>query len=531
VGNPLHYSENSLSNPDFKVYVEIIRRRKMLIILPLVGFTLAAASFAHRLPNVYRAETVILVDPQQVPDKYVPTTVTANVADRLTTLQEQVLSPTRLKTLVESQHLYPDPSGKRSEEQVIKSVQKAIALDVVNPGGPKMGAFKINYTAVDRALVAPMANLLAQMFIAYNQDARVEETEQTRDFIQSQLDDTKRQLDEKELQLGNIKAHNVLDLPESKPFHLEALANLRGEIQAIQDKISQDKREESILESVLASGTAPAPTIDVESDPGNSTGSPYEAEISKLESKVAELRTHYGPAYPEVKKTQNELDRLKARAAAELEHPATPVEEEKPTVQPGAIKHRNPVIEAQIEKLDEEISDQSKLIGPLQASLDQHTAKLEQMPVFEQQIASLQRDHDILQTQYTALLDKKLAAEMSTALEKHQKGERFVVLDRAQTPEKPYAPNRLLIVLAGLMAGCVAGVGLIAGAESSDDSIRTESQAVQLSGKPILSTIPRIETSKQRFARQLRALAMLGGTMVGSTALGIFLSFVSGRFF
>jgi len=514
------------ASTDLKAYIEIARRRAFLIFLSMVGVTGAAIVCAWRMPDMYKAQTVVLVDPQQVPDKYVPTTVTANIADRLTTLEQQVLSPTRLKKLVEAQHLYPDAAG-RSEEAIVKSVQKSITVDVANPGGPKMGAFTIAFSSRRRELVAPMANEIAQMFIQENQNARVQQTEGTRDFIEAQLNDTKRQLDQKEAQLRAIKTKNFLDLPESKPYHLEALATLRGQIQAIDDKVTEDQREKAILESILASGNAAAPTVDVEGGAGGAGLSPYQAQVQRLETKLAELRARYGPNHPDVRKAQNELDRAKAQAAAEAQNPGST--DQKPALQSAPTKRHNPVVEAQIEKLNDEIADQQKQLGPLQEKVALHTTKLEQIPIFEEQMTGLERDYEILKTQYTHMLDNKLAADMSTALEVHEKGERFVVLDAAVTPGNPSSPNRLLIGIAGVIGGLMAGLALAAVLEMSDESVRTEAEAAKIIGKPVLSGIPEIISPEERRAKRWRGVGLFVTTAVGSVATGFVLSVLSSR--
>jgi succinoglycan biosynthesis transport protein ExoP len=517
-----------LGGQNLSGYLEIAKRRKLLIIQCIIGFGLASAVFVSRMPDMYKAQTVILVDPQQVPDKYVPATVTANIADRLTTLEQQVLSPTRLKKLVEAQHLFPEPTGKATEEDVVRGVQKSITVEVENPGGAKMGAFKIAFASRNRELVAPMANQIAQMFIQENQNARVEQTVGTRDFIQSQLEETKRQLDEKGNQLQGIKTRNMLDLPESKPYHLEALATLRGQIQAIQDKLNQDNHEKSILQSVMASGNAAAPTIDVQGDGGGAGASATMTQVRRLETKLTELRARYGPSHPDVRKAQDELDKAKAQAALEAQNPELQASS-KPAIASGTVKRHNPVVEAQIEKLDEDIQDRQKELGPLQQQVEFHTSKLQQIPVFEEQISGLQRDYDILKTQYTALLDNKRAAEMSSALEIHEKGERFVVLDTAVTPHNPSAPNRMLISIAGLIGGLLAGIGLAVGLELNDESVRTESEASRILGKPVLSGIPQIVSGRERTAGLWRATGSLVGTVFASAAAGFVLSVISGR--
>ncbi|HYA98458.1 MAG TPA: GNVR domain-containing protein [Methylomirabilota bacterium] len=511
-------------------YLDVVRRRKWWIALAALSFLIALTVFAHRMPDIYRAETVILVDSSQVPDKIVATINTGDIAGRLTTLEQQVLSPTRLKTLVESEGLYPDPTGKRAEEEIVKGVQKSIVVEGVNPGGGKMGEFRIAYSSRNRLEVAKVANRIAQMFIEENLRARVDQTQDTAQFLQDRLQDTKRQLDEKDAQLRSIKSRNIMEMPESKPYHMEALANLRTQAQAIQEKIQQDQRDKSMLQSLILSGQQ-EPTVEVDSaTPGGSAEGVYQAEIQKLETKLMQLRTRYGPSHPDVRKAQDEIDRLKARAASEQQNDPAVVVEPPAKNAPGQ-KRRNPVLEAQIDKLNEEIQQQTRLLGPIQAQMKYHESKLEQIPVWEQQIARLQADYDLLKTQYTNLLDKEKAAELSHALEVHQKGEKFEVLDYASTPTKPAAPNRLLISIAGLFGGLLAGIALAVLKEMQDESVRSEGEAARILGKPVLSGIPQITSRRERLANRWRAACVLAGTVAASVAVGLLLSFVSGRFF
>jgi len=510
-------------------YLDVARRHKWRIILCGIGMFVSLTVFAHRLPDIYRAETVILVDSAQVPDKYVPTINTGDIAGRLTTLEQQVLSPTRLKKLVESEGLYEQESGKRTEEDVIRSVQKSIVVEVVNPGGGKMGAFRIAYSGRRREQVARIANRLAQMFIEENLRARVDQTEDTAQFLEEQLQETKRQLDDKETQLRGIKSHNIMELPESKPYHLEALANLRTQIQTIENKIQQDQREKAVLQSMMFSDTE-APTVDVDGIPTGGLGGGYQTELQKLEQKLSQLKLRYGPGHPDVRKTEREIERLKAKASSEAAGSDTIVEQQ-PAIPAQRQKRRNPVLEAQIGKLDEEVQDQKNLVGPLQSQLTFHESKLEQIPVFEQQIARLQSDYDILKLQYTGLLEKEKAAEISHALEVHQKGEKFEVLDPAVTPLKPAAPNRALISTAGLFGGLLLGIALAVMAEMNDESVRSEGEAARIMGKPVLCSVPQLVSGKEIRKRRLKGLGIFAGTLAGSAVFGAVLSFVSGRFF
>jgi protein tyrosine kinase modulator len=511
-------------------YLDIARRRKWWIILCVLAMVVSSTVMARRLKDVYRAETTILVDSSQVPYNYVAPIVTTDISARLSTLQQQVLSPTRLKKLVEAEGLYPDHTGNRSEDDIIHSVQKAISVEVVNPGAGKMGAFRIAFSNNRRDEVARIANHIAQMFIEENLKAREEQTSGTAQFLEDQMAETKRALDETDAQLSAIKSRNILDLPEAKPYHMEALTTLRGQAQRIQDKISQDQRDKAILQSMLLSGGL-APTIDMGLDSGASTSglSPDEAQVQQLEAKLKELRSRYGPAHPDVRKTQNEIDRLRTKSANASPAASAQARNQKPTVQPSKSVPRNPVLEAQIGKIEDDIKDLNDQLPPIERQIEFHTAKLAELPVFEQKISRLQQDNESLRKQYANLLDKKQAAEMSYALEVRQKAERFVVLDAAQTPLRPSAPNRALISLAGLMCGLLTGVALAAAVEMSDETVRSESEAARLLGKPVLSGLPRLISAQERRLSRLRAAGILAGTVVGSFALGMLLSLVAGR--
>jgi succinoglycan biosynthesis transport protein ExoP len=520
---------NLLGDLKLSDYLEIGRRRKWLLILaPLAGLLICLV-VAHRMRNVYRAETTILVDSSQIPSGVVPSMVTTDISARLTTLQQQVLSPTRLKVLVETEGLYPDPNGKRTEEDIIRAVQKGISVDLANPGGGRMGSFRISYSSFHQSEVARIANHIAQMFIEENLQAREGQTLGTAKFLEDQLAETKRQLDETDAQLGAIKSQNIFDLPESKPYHVEALANLRSQMQSLQDKISQDQRDKAILQSMLISGDGPAPTIDVGSGLGGARSSPDQDQLQKLETKLSELRVRYGPAHPEVRRTQKEIEQLKKKiASTPQDNVAT---DQKPLLeQPKAAVPRNPVLQAQIEKLDEDVNRLSSQMAPIQSQIEAHTARLAQIPVFEQKLSRLQQDNDSLRKQYASLLDKKQAAEMSYALEVRQKAEKFVVLDAAQTPVNPIAPNRPMIGMAGLLGGLLVGFALAAAIEMNDETVRSEGEAARLVGKPVLSGIPHLVSAEERSRRVRRAAGMVACTVVGSLALGFLFSFVTGRF-
>jgi succinoglycan biosynthesis transport protein ExoP len=497
-------------------YLDIVRRRKSVVILTTVGFFLCAAIVAHYMPNVYRSETVILVDAQQVPSSYVPTTVSTPIQDRLSTIQQQVMSPTRLRRMIDKLNVFPDLRGKMTDEALIQKIQKSTSVEV----GGRFSSFKIAYQGENPKQASEIANELAATFIEENSKARQQQFAGTAEFLENELQDTKSKLEAREQQLQSFKSSYVMDLPESKQFHMEALNNLRSQLEASQDRVRRAQQDKMMLQSMMSTN---APTVDLDGGAGG-TPSPLQTQIQKLESHLAELRVRYGPNFPDVRKAQTDLDRLKKKEVTEkAQAPTLSLVE----TAPSSGSKRNPVIEAQLQKLNQEIDEQTKLQSPLQQQIDFHVSKLERVPIFEQQIAGLMRDYDSLRAHYQSLLDKKLSAQMASELEARQKGERFTILDPAPVPYQPFGPNRILISLAGLVVGLFGGIGLAIAAEMMDQSVRSEHEAAHLLGVPVLAGIPQMYTEAEKRFRMVRFALATILTVCLSSGLGLLISFVT----
>jgi polysaccharide chain length determinant protein (PEP-CTERM system associated) len=506
-------------NAQIREYLDLVRRRKLWIILLTLGISLSITVVALRLPSIYRAETVILVDPQKVPDSVVPTSVSGTVADRLSTIRQEVMSPTQLGLLTKEMNLYPGLRDKVSEQELVSRMQKSTTIEVVESGGQRLSTFRIAFTDTDRKQVAPVANRLASLFIERNLKARQQHFNGTSQFLETELQETKHQLEEKEHLLQDVKSRYIMDLPESKQYHLEAMNSLRDQLRNSQDQVNRDRQSKIYIQSMAGMSTQ---TIDLDQE-GGASKSPRQSQLQKLEMQLKDMQVRYGPKYPDVRKLRNDINQLKAMAESEK------VETDPPDPQLSVQTHQahNPVVEAEVGKLDQDIEDQTKVQAELEKQIQYHVGKLQQVPVFEQQIAGLMRDYDTLRNHYNQLQAKKLDAVMAGELETHQAGERFEVLDPAVEPDRPAGPKRGMMIIGGLFFGLMCGVGVAFLVEVSDESVRNEREAAHIFGKPVLAAIPKITSNKEHALALWRVASLTAGTAIAAVAFGLVIS----RFF
>ena len=114
-------------------YLQMAWSRRWLIVAPFVLALVGATGFAMLQPNRYRAQTSIIITPQQVPREYVQSTVTTMLADRLQMISQQILSRTRLERIIEEFNLYPEMRKTRIMEDVVEQMRTRDIRVNINP--------------------------------------------------------------------------------------------------------------------------------------------------------------------------------------------------------------------------------------------------------------------------------------------------------------------------------------------------------------------------------------------------------------
>src|ERR1035441_3888531 len=168
-------------------------KRKLLILICWVTVSLTVGIAVYKLPTLYSAEALILVDAQKIPEKFVTSTVSTDVQDRLATISQQILSSTRLKKMIDEFDLYREDKKSLVQEEILEMMRKDISIKLERGWiGNRPGAFRIWYQGPDPAIVAQVANRIANLFIEENLKTREVQAEGTSEFIETQLQESDR---------------------------------------------------------------------------------------------------------------------------------------------------------------------------------------------------------------------------------------------------------------------------------------------------------------------------------------------------
>ena len=114
------------------------------------------------------------------------------------------------------------------------------------------GAFRVSYRAFSPKVAAQVANRVGNFFITENLLEREQEANGTSQFLESQLEAAKTNLQEQEAKLREFKVTYNGELPEQEIGMLAANGQNKAEILGIQDSIGRAQQNKLILASSLA---------------------------------------------------------------------------------------------------------------------------------------------------------------------------------------------------------------------------------------------------------------------------------------
>ena len=459
-----------------KEIIEIILRRRWYIIIPFCLSMMAGIYFALTLPKIYSASTLILLQPQGVPANYVRPIVSTDIDSRINTLSQRILSRTNLEMIIDEFKLYSGPKfEKMFMEDKIESMRKRITVDVTR-SRRDTNAFSISFNGRDPEKVMKVTNALANYFIDENLKSREAQATGTSDFIDEELNITRKRLEEVEQALKGYRERNMGGLPEQLESNLRILDRMQEQLAERRQNLTDAKSRLAAMESAISQGQ--------NLQPAGVTGTDDTLNLDQLDAQLKRLQTRYTDQHPDI-------IRLKERIADLEKEPEAP------------IRNR------QIEDMKREIKTLEGEISDIQKQIKIYEVRVEETPKREQELLSLRRDYDNINENYNSLLARKLEAELAVNLEKKQQGEQFRIIDPARVPEKPSGADMKKIFLLFIAAGLGIGGGLVFLLEYLDSSFRKPDDIESHLGLPVLATVPAILHPREvRMKRLNQALSI-----------------------
>jgi polysaccharide chain length determinant protein (PEP-CTERM system associated) len=506
---------------DIQNYLGIGLRRKWYIIIPFIFSIIISFGVYKYLPKGYKSTTLILVQPQRVPESYVRPTLTDTVADRLTTISQEILSRTRLEKIIHEFNLYADMLPKLNMEEIVDLMRTKIEVKV-----QRQNAFSISFEGTEPKTVMSVTNELASIFIEENLKFRESRVEGTADFIKKELQTVEENLKKKEDSVRRFKEKNMGQLPQQLEANLRILERLQQQFKTTSDNLRAAEDRNVLLQNQieqLMDRQSRESSLSAQSNQRNINqredtpteripDNPLMTQLDTLRRDLKNAESKYTKSHPDIVDLKRKIAALepivgellqkqkeeKERRLRELmerqeeTNAASSSAMLDPATERLITQYRAQLKETQLEakRLKEEMID-------LKEQIVLYQRRIEETPKREQEMVQLNRDYDLIKIYYQSLVDKKYQSQMAENLERKQQGEQFMVLDPARLPEKPFKPNRNRILAIGALFGVTIGLGLAWLREFIDQSFHEVSDLETYLGLPVLTTIQNLNEEKK----------------------------------
>jgi protein tyrosine kinase modulator len=501
---------------DLTQIINTLRRRKYLIIAVSIVISTLSAYLAHNLRNVYRSSTVILVTPQRLPAAYVASTVTLNVEQRVMAIAQQIQGRTVLEKIVKEFDLFHASGSNATMEERAGKLQKRIKLDFL--GFTRNNTFTLSFDADNPQKAMEVTARLGSLFIEENLKAREQQAAGTTSFLNSEAERLRKELEEQESQVNQFTSLHRYELPAQLDSNLRLLDQFRRELENGTLRLSSLQERKVALEKQMAELDLIGQDLEIIQGFDAGVAGPGIRTVDVKRRELEALLGQYSEKHPDVIRLRREIQAIESEKAVV-----------KPTAKKAGLSSAVSPRFSLKETLGTQLTDLKTQMDTVRATNEKlrvqiasYQTRVDNTPLRAAEVTNITRNYNITLGKYQDLLRKSLDSELSENMEKKQKGEQFQIIDRANVPQLPVAPNRPRIIILGTILGLGAGLGAAFLLEILNTSFRRAEDLEGYIDAPLLAALPMIMTRGQVVA-QRRERGMLILAAVAVLAIGFIL--------
>lgn len=355
----------------------------------------------------------------------------------------------------------PAPESIPDEDAELSAAINAFlrGVDVVPESDTRL--VQIVYRHSNPQFAAQAANAIAEQYTRQNIEQRAQATEKVISWVQNEAKKEDQQLQQIEGSMASYREkNNALSLDNKQNIVGQRLTSLNDAL--TQARIGREQAQ-ARYEQIK--------TADPKSDSSDSF------PAIGLDQRVVAAKNTLASA-------KTARDALVARGFGPEYLGVVEAKQDVANAQTALVAARTAVIESARNSYDAAVLQERQI----NQSVEEAKGSQQDLDRKSVEYGQLQRQADT--TQHT--LDTLLTQEKELAVVANSKENNVSIIDRAEVPPFPYAPNPRKEWLSAIMAGIVVAFGLAFGIEYLDDTVKTPEDVTRRLKLPLLGLIPAI---------------------------------------
>lgn len=482
-------------NLDLGFYVALFLRRIHYFLILLALGTAVGLTLALVLPAVYRAQALLIVESQQIPDELAATTVQTETTEQLQIIQQRILTRDSLLEMANRLRIYAPRPGEVAErmpaDDIVSDMRNRIEIQTTGGAGTRgpvqATIVRVSFEAPSAIMSATVTNEVVTLILQENVEIRTSVAGQTLEFFTEEVARLDQELATRGAEILAFQERNLEALPDSLEFR-------RQQQSAAQERLAQVERDHDVIKDrrdrlvSLFENTGDVGGI-------NTPVSNQTAEQRQLQSLKDELNTLLAvlsPENPRVKVMQAQVTALEKTVAAQTSAGVDVTEAGVPLS----------AFEIQLADLDGQLGFLAAQRTQISNTMEALRLSIEATPGNAITLDTLERDYANLRAQYDQAVTNRARAETGDTIEALAKGQRISVIEQAVAPRQPVRPNRTLLAAGGFGGGFFLGLLLVVILEFFNTAIRRPVDLTKKLGITPFGTVPLIRTRWEVVRRQ-----------------------------
>jgi len=465
------------------VFRNIIRRRKKTIIISFLAIVIPSVMMAVILPSIYVSGTTVRVRGPQ-----------------MRAIPPEILKRTNLLNVIARFNLYPDFRNRFSIERILEEMRNDIRLEVIDTGvngretdqtSSSTVTFTLTYEGRDPYAVRNTANELISLYIEENLESRVHGDGANKAafaLLEKKVGDQRETIKRCENNISALRRAHAGETPEYINSFYSSISGLKRELNRYDARILSFEKKKIGFENKIS-------VVDPVHPGTRKKIKDAERPLKKLRAKLIELQVRWRDNHPNIIKLKKEIQVLEARV--------------KEVTLSAQGKQDNPAyigLKTQIESCRHEIADLKSAKTQTVKEIGEYHKKIANAFSIEKELKTLNFELREATARYEETANRLNEAKDAFHMAKVPEDQRIEVLEFARLPDHPHKPERLMIILIGLGLFIVSGGGIVWIREKLDNSIKTVKQLQNISGAPVLSTVPTVMNDEELRAQRLKTV-------------------------
>lgn len=443
------------------------------------------------IPNSYESRARIYVELEDVLSEQLD--ISGDGKQAITKVRQTLVSAVNLERVVRNTKLGDEVATDQEMQKAIADLTENIVVR-----SEQDNLFEITATigksslsdAENAALSKDVVQNLIDIFRESNIAGNRGEVADTIAFLDQQLDDRKRELEEAEQRRLVFEAQHP-DLIGGTGSVAARLQGMRTEMRGIDADVAAAQSALAAINGQLAS--TPRSIMTAESGGAR-------AALMQAQSQLAAMRARgLTDSHPDVQSQTRQIAALREQAANE---PAGAGGAPNPAY--TSLQSIRAERQANVQALQaRKAALQSEISGLIAAQADEPTVAAE--------ANRISRDYEVLKEKYDELLKDREEMRLRGQVETERSAFQFEVIDPPTAPRTPSAPNRPILLLGVLVLGMGAGAGAAFVMGQLKSSFTTADKLERSLDLPVIGTISRSMTDASRKHKALRFKQFLAG--------------------